>query len=470
MPPTLKSLLGRRSAADVVGLDIQPGFVAAVKVRVNGGIVVERAAVRPLPADAVREGEVVDRGVLGETLRELFQDSGLGKRVRVGVANQRTVMRTLELPPIDDRKALATAISFQAQDQVPMPLANAVLDFHPLGVIDTPDGPRERVVLVAAQRDMVESLLDAVRSAGLHPEGVDLSAFALIRSLYRADATAAGRVLYLNVDGLTNLAIADGPVCSFTRVVGSGLEGMAAELAERRGIPVATARELISEFDLGAGSEHARSARPTLAADSENDAQPEDAEASESPQALDAPEATGPAVGDGTADLPADDDVAVEHSSAVDPADVEVEEGGPAASDAQEPTAPQQVASEAQATYAELVDVGDLEPRVEEPASTVGAFDEDIRTVIENGIREIAGEVRNSLDFHRSQEPAGEVAHVALSGAALGVGGFAEALAGALDMEVRAEQLNVADKSMQGTASANRLAVATGLATLEAPR
>ena len=45
--------------------------------------------------------------------------------------------------------------------------------------------------------------------------------------------------------------------------------------------------------------------------------------------------------------------------------------------------------------------------------------DVDVRMVLENGIREISGEVRNSLDFHRSQEHGGEVSHVVLSGAAL---------------------------------------------------
>ena len=48
--------------------------------------------------------------------------------------------------------------------------------------------------------------------------------------------------------------------------------------------------------------------------------------------------------------------------------------------------------------------------------------------MLENGIREISGEVRNSLDFHRSQEGGGEVSHVVLSGAALDLPGFAEAL------------------------------------------
>ena len=170
-------------------------------------------------------------------------------------------MRTLELPPVTDRKELAAAVSFQAQDQVPMPLSNAVLDFHPLGIVDTPSGPRQRVVLVAAQLDMVEHLLAAVRGAGLQPVGIDLSAFALIRSLYRPEEEHAGRVVYLNVDGLTNLAIAEGTVCRFTRVVGGGMEGMAGELAERLGIPVIDARALLLAVDLSARPRSRRGGR-----------------------------------------------------------------------------------------------------------------------------------------------------------------------------------------------------------------
>ena len=170
--------------------------------------------------------------------------------MRLGVANQRTVLRTLDLPPVDDRKEIEAAVRFQAQDQVPMPLSNAVLDFHALGIVETPEGPRQRVVLVAAQRDMIQRLLAAVRDAGLRPEGIDLSAFALIRSLYRPDPEHAGRVLYLNVDGLTNMAIAEGTLCRFTRVVGGGIEAMASQLAERRSIPLVEARALIAAVDL----------------------------------------------------------------------------------------------------------------------------------------------------------------------------------------------------------------------------
>ena len=130
-----------RKGATLVGLDIQPGYVAAVQARVNGSILVQRAAGAPLPPDTLRDGEVIDEGLLAEALRELFHDSRLDKRVRIGVANQRTVLRTLELPPLTDRKELAAAVRFQAEDQIPMPLKNAVLDFHPLGIVETPGGP-----------------------------------------------------------------------------------------------------------------------------------------------------------------------------------------------------------------------------------------------------------------------------------------------------------------------------------------
>jgi type IV pilus assembly protein PilM len=405
--------LGRRSAESLVGLDIQPGFVAAVNARVNGSIVAEQAASLPLPADAVRDGEVMDESAVSDALRELFGESGLSKRVRVGVANQRTVLRTLELPPVTDQKELAAAVRFQAQDQVPMPLDNAVMDFHPLGIVDTPAGPRQRVVLVAAQRDMIERLLGAVRRAGLSAEGVDLSAFALIRSLYRADPEQTGRVLYLNVDGLTNLAIAEGTVCRFTRVVGSGFEGMASEVAERRSIALTDARALLAAVDLSAPAPVERDHTPLPDADAE------------------------PAAG----------------TSVQTPG----EDGSPvSASEAQE--------REQTASYEELAAVDAI------AGPQAGQSDSDLWAVLENGIRDISGEVRNSLDFHRSQEGGGEVSHVVMSGCAQDIPGFAEALQASLGVEVRCQDVGLPEQGLGAGVAPHRLAIATGLAAMEAPR
>jgi type IV pilus assembly protein PilM len=90
-----------------------------------------------------------------------------------------------------------------------------------------------------------------------------------------------------------------------------------------------------------------------------------------------------------------------------------------------------------------------------------------VRGILENGVREIAGEVRNSLDFHRSQDGGGEVGHVVLSGSALALPGFAQALQASLGVEVHAAAVGLADEGLSQSVSRNRLAVAAGLATTE---
>jgi type IV pilus assembly protein PilM len=444
--PSLNFNFGRRKGPEVVGLDIQPGHVAAVQARLNGGLVAERAAVLPLPADAVREGELLDASALTGALRELFGNSRLSRRVRVGVANQRTVLRTLELPPVTDRKELAAAVRFQAQDQVPMPLDNAVLDFHALGVFDSPAGPRQRVVLVAAQRDMVERLLAAVRDAGLRPEGVDLSAFALIRSLYHADPEHEGRVLYLNVDGLTNMAIADGVTCRFTRVLGRGLEAMAGELAERRGIPLDDARALLVSVEAPSAADE----EPFEALLGAAPASDHDEEAAVEP----------------THEEPAHEQPAAEAS----PAETAAPEPAPDADGDSEAAAAVPTSEEnetASESFAQLTQAAQATPAPQ------GSFDDsDVRLVRENGMREIAGEVRNSLDFHRSQEGGGVVTRVVLSGLALDLPGFSETLQDELGIEVRRASVRLAGERGADApdVSPHRLAIATGLSVAEVAR
>jgi type IV pilus assembly protein PilM len=217
----------------LVGLDIDATGIVAASVVVNGRVRVERVAFAPLDPGIIRDGEVADVDGLADALRTLYRENkGLDKRVRVGLANQKIVVRVVDLPYLEDAKELEAAVRFQAQDQLPMPLEHAVLDHQPLAVVNDATGRRQRVLLVAARREMVERVLAALRAAGLKPEGVDLSAFATVRALHRAGPDDE-LVLYLAIGGLTNLAVARGTECTFARASGSGVEALAVELAER---------------------------------------------------------------------------------------------------------------------------------------------------------------------------------------------------------------------------------------------
>ena len=183
----------KQRSATVVGLDLDPSHIAAAEVHVNGSVTVKKGAVVALRPGVLRDGEASDPAALAEALRELFEANDLPKRVRLGIANQRIVVRSLDLPVIEDPKGLAAAVQQEAPDHIPMPMDEAVVDFQSLGVVDTPAGPRSRVVIVAVRREMVEKIAGAAREAGLTIEGIDLSAFGMVRAL--ADRKAEGAML-----------------------------------------------------------------------------------------------------------------------------------------------------------------------------------------------------------------------------------------------------------------------------------
>jgi type IV pilus assembly protein PilM len=354
----------------LVGLEIEPGQLIAVQSRLNGHVVVERAAGTPIAANLVRDGEVTDVDALSSALSELFDGSGLDRRVRIGIANQRIVMRQIELPPITDPKELDSAVHFQAQNEIPMPIESVVLDYHPLGIEDTPAGPRMQVLLVAARRDMVERMLLAARQAGLRPEGVDLAAFGMIRALRPSDSAVGEQILYLSIGGLTNLAIANGATCQFTRVITTGVEQIVAEVAATAGVPLSDARRLIA----GVGASAAESAEPASHA------------------------------------APAADDTV---------------------------------------------------------AAATADHDQVARLALADGIRRIAAEVRNSLDFHLSSHGNVPVSRAVLTGPALDVPGFDLALGRELGLPLIRGEVALASPGAAGHVPMSRLAVAAGLSLAE---
>jgi type IV pilus assembly protein PilM len=216
--------LGKKNPRGSVGLDLDGAFVAAVQAQ-DGRI--SRAASMELPSGVITDGEVADVERLTESLKTFFKENDLPTRVRLGVSNQQIVVRHLELPQIEEEAELAAAVRFQAAEAIAMPLDEAVLDYQVVGQATSAEGsPRLRVVVVAARQAMIERFVEGVRGAGLKPEGIDLNAFALVRALAKSASAAEGEFsalgdqlacVYCHLGGVTNLAVAVGSNCLFTR-------------------------------------------------------------------------------------------------------------------------------------------------------------------------------------------------------------------------------------------------------------
>ena len=231
-----------------MGLDIGTSGVRAAEITTSkGGATLERFGQVALPAGAVRDGEVIDADAVAAAVKQLWAQAKFStKKVIVGVANQKVVVRQVDLPwlPVGElRKSLA----FQVQDYIPMPVEQAILDFHPLEEFANESGGRMlRVLLVAAARDMVDSALLAVQKAGLQPAMVDLTSFAVLRSLYTPSAIGSVEAEALVDVGasVTNIVVHQGGVPRFVRILLMGGGDITEAVAERLGVPSDEAEQL----------------------------------------------------------------------------------------------------------------------------------------------------------------------------------------------------------------------------------
>jgi type IV pilus assembly protein PilM len=278
-PISMPSLsLGRKKATAVAGLNIEAGSVAVAEVASNGTTQLAAAAVHPLQPGVFHEGEVIDPDGLTAALKDLYSKNKLPKGVRLGLGNQRVIVRTLRLPAIEDPRQREAAIRFQAQEQIPMPLDQAVLQHQVVGGVPAQEdvGPQVDVVVVAARRDMITSFVEPLRRAGLEPVGIDLSAFGMIRALApvaaptefdgEGDAPVQDAVLYCNVGDVLNLAVARGRSCLFTRVSGIGIESIVARLSTERGLSPEHAEQWLLHVGLDGALETIEGDPETVAA------------------------------------------------------------------------------------------------------------------------------------------------------------------------------------------------------------
>ena len=224
-----------------IGLDIGSTAVRAVELSGEDPFTVVHAAQVGLPSGAVENGEVRDPSVVAEALKELWQRGGFKqRRVYMGVGNQRVVVREIALPYLPD-KELRASLGFQVQEFIPMPVDDAVLDFDPIEEFEQEGRKMLRMLLVAAQRAMVDQMVSAVLDAKLEPLGLDLIPFAMVRAVGSPtagmDLEGSGDEAVIDIGAhVTNIVVHARGTTRFVRILPSG--GRDITLAVARGLGV----------------------------------------------------------------------------------------------------------------------------------------------------------------------------------------------------------------------------------------
>jgi type IV pilus assembly protein PilM len=244
--------------ANRIGLDIGSTAIRAVELTFGDSPSVIQAVQVPLPAGAVDNGEVRDPAAVGDVLKELWGPGGIrgrNRKVWLGVGNQRLVVREIALPFMPE-KELRTSLGFQVQEFIPMPVEEAVLDFDALDEFEA-DGRRMlRILLVAAQRAMVDMVVQAALAAKLEPVGLDLVPFALVRAVGTSDAGMDleddGDEAIIDVGAhVTNIVVHARGRTRFVRILPSGGRDITLAIARTLGVDAEIAERLKRGEEVG---------------------------------------------------------------------------------------------------------------------------------------------------------------------------------------------------------------------------
>jgi type IV pilus assembly protein PilM len=216
-----------RKVKRLVGLKIGASQIAAAQIANNGAPELVEVFREPLEPGLVVSGEIRDPEALGVALRRLFDLHKLPKRgVRLGLSNNRIGVRSFEIEGVTDEQQLDNAIRFRAEEVLPIPLDQAVLDYVVLEDAVREDGtPWKRILLVVAYREVVDRYLQACSAAGLEVVGIDLEAFALLRAVEAPtdrDQQSGALVAVAIGHDRTTIAVSTGRHCEFTRVLDWG--------------------------------------------------------------------------------------------------------------------------------------------------------------------------------------------------------------------------------------------------------
>jgi len=245
-------------------LDFGAGNLKAAEfgVAASGALSLRQFKIKPLGPDAAQDSK--REKVLAAAVQDLFGSGEFSaKRANISAPGYQVFSKVVKLPPVDAHK-VRQIIQYEAQQNIPYPLDQAVWDFQILG--SAPSGEVE-VMLVAMKADAVESMFRVSEAAGLRLELVDATPAALCNAFRYNYGDLDGCTMLLDIGARTShvLLFEKGKV--FARSISIGANTITQEFVAETKMPFAKAEEIkIKEGFVGLGGSYEEPENPHAAA------------------------------------------------------------------------------------------------------------------------------------------------------------------------------------------------------------
>lgn len=170
-----------------------------------------------IPSGIVQEGEIKDEERLASLIKEAIKKGKIKtKYVVTSLPENKIFLEMIQMPKLSEEE-LKSAIVFEAENYIPLPLEEIILDFQIVGPVYE-DSQKLNVLLVACPKKIANSYLTTLKLAGLFPLAFESEAFAITRALIKKEKEESPVLLIDFGATKSTFIISSGkiPKCSFT--------------------------------------------------------------------------------------------------------------------------------------------------------------------------------------------------------------------------------------------------------------
>ncbi len=167
-----------------VALDLGSYAVKILQVRPGKKLFIERAIEVPNTVGVSSPTDDILADKLVQLITNIFTDHKLSKRdVRLALPESLVSTKIISIPVLTDAE-LASAINWQAEQHIPIPLDELSLEYQVLYRPDKKNSNEQmRVLMVGTRKILIEKYLNVFLRAGIEPSILETQTIALIRAM-----------------------------------------------------------------------------------------------------------------------------------------------------------------------------------------------------------------------------------------------------------------------------------------------
>jgi type IV pilus assembly protein PilM len=263
-----KNLLSKKSKG--IGIELAPDRINLAQLRKQGQTFkLVSLASTPVPEGIYQEGQITDAAGMAELIQALLAENKIkAKRVATAVAGGRdTVTRIIPIPAeLNDQELREMVLNQEAGLYLPFNRDEADVDYQKLGLFVDEDGIEKfQVLLVATRKEITDSYIQSFQQAGLEIDVLEISSFALIRTireqLRQFSPQEAVAIVDIEFES-TEISITVDGVPQFSRTVPIGTFQIQSALSRAMNLPPSRSTELLQSMTIPVGSSDATMGTP----------------------------------------------------------------------------------------------------------------------------------------------------------------------------------------------------------------